>query len=98
MVIHDLSLRINDVERARAFCDSVLATLGLRCLEASGDRLACAVDTFLGSLQLPANDRPATPGNGAHVALAAENWAVIDTRRAGRRRQRRWPAWVQASS
>jgi catechol 2,3-dioxygenase-like lactoylglutathione lyase family enzyme len=77
-MIHHLSLGTNDVARARAFYDPVLAVVGLRLLKAGDKGLDYGVGTFLFSLEAPVDGRPATAGNGVHVAFAAEDRAMVD--------------------
>ncbi len=100
MILHHLSLGSNDLDRSRAFYDPVLAVLGLRRLNADAQSLDYGAATWFFSLERPLNGQPATPGNGCHIAFAAENRAM-GTRlprhgsrpwRAGCRRARPAPA------
>jgi catechol 2,3-dioxygenase-like lactoylglutathione lyase family enzyme len=77
-VIHHLSFGTNDVERARAFYDPVLAVVGLRRLDADGTALDYGIGQFLLSLETPVDGEPATPGNGIHIAFAAQDRAMVD--------------------
>ena len=77
-MIHHLSLGTNDIERARAFYDPVLAVLGVRCLAANEQGLGYGAATMVFSLERPFDGRAATVGNGVHVAFAAESRAMVD--------------------
>lgn len=77
-MIHHLSLGTNDVDRARAFYDPVLAVLGLRCLAADKEGLGYGAGTMIFSLQRPSDGMAASVGNGVHVAFAAETRAMVD--------------------
>ncbi|WP_420836891.1 VOC family protein [Aquabacter cavernae] len=78
MILHHLSLGANDLARSRIFYDAVLGVLGLRLLNADDQSLDYGAATWFFSLERPVNGAPATPGNGAHVAFAAEVRAQVD--------------------
>ena len=77
-MIHHLSFGTNDAERARAFYDPVLAVVGIRRMAMRDGSVDYGVGTFLFSLEKPKDGQPASVGNGAHVAFAAENRAMVD--------------------
>ena len=77
-MIHHLSLGTNNLERARAFYDPVLALLGLRLLKEDDKSLDYGVGMVLFSLETPVDGKPATPGNGVHVAFTAEDPGMVD--------------------
>lgn len=77
-MIHHLSLGTNDVARSRAFYDPVLAVLGIRLLNSDDRSADYGVGSFLFSLETPLDGRPATAGNGAHVAFAAGRREMVD--------------------
>lgn len=77
-MIHHVSLGTNDVSRARAFYDPVLAVLGIRLLRSSDGSADYGVGSFLFSLETPVDGQPATVGNGTHVAFAAGRRAMVD--------------------
>jgi catechol 2,3-dioxygenase-like lactoylglutathione lyase family enzyme len=77
-MIHHLSLGTNDIERARAFYNPVFAVLGLHLMKESDDGLDYGVGAILVTLTRPLNGKPATPGNGVHVAFTAENRAMVN--------------------
>jgi catechol 2,3-dioxygenase-like lactoylglutathione lyase family enzyme len=76
-MLHHVSIGSNDLGRARAFYDAVLATLGLRVLaedESSADYGAVEI---VFSVETPVDGRPATPGNGMHIAFQARDRAAV---------------------
>jgi catechol 2,3-dioxygenase-like lactoylglutathione lyase family enzyme len=70
-MIHHVSLGTNDLNRARRFYDPVMSRLGLRLIKQSERIVAYGLTEVLFSLELPIDGRPATPGNGTHVAFHA---------------------------
>lgn len=78
MILHHLSLGSNDLARSRAFYDPVLAVLGLRLLHEDAQSLDYGAATWFFSLERPVNGAPATPGNGMHVAFAAESRKQVE--------------------
>ena len=77
-MIHHVSLGTNDLSRARAFYDPVLAVLGLRLLKEDDKSLNYGIGAVLFSLETPIDGKPATQGNGAHIAFMAEDPAMVD--------------------
>lgn len=77
-MIHHLSLGTNDAARARRFYDPVLDVLGLKLLSDKDGSLDYGVNRILFSLEKPVDGRPATPGNGAHIAFEAADRAMVD--------------------
>lgn len=74
-----VTLGAEDLDRARAFYDPVMTTLGLGALFALPGRLVYGDMTgpklFVGR---PFDGGPASHGNGAHVAFVAPNRAAVD--------------------
>lgn len=77
-------LGTNDLSRAVAFYDQVMATLSYARLD-TGDTYAGygkAVDIGSGKnclwINMPLDGKPATNGNGTNVALLAENRQAVD--------------------
>ncbi len=61
----------NDLAKARAFYDAVLAPLGYKRLKDLGDRGSCwgqSVEEFI--VLTPADGKPASPANGGTVSFA----------------------------
>lgn len=77
-MIHHVSVGTNDVGRARAFYDAVLPVVGLAPMKAAETALDYGSGSLIFSVETPVNGRPATVGNGSHVAFAAENRAMVD--------------------
>jgi catechol 2,3-dioxygenase-like lactoylglutathione lyase family enzyme len=77
-MIHHLSVGTNDVGRARAFYQPLLAILGMRTMKDSDRAIDFGVSTFLFSVETPVDGRPATAGNGVHIAFAADTRAMVD--------------------
>ena len=68
----------NDLARARAFYDAVLAPLGYRRIKDLGEGGSCwgqASEEFI--VLTPADGRPATPANGGTVSFVAPSRAAV---------------------
>ena len=76
--ISHMSLGVKDVAKAAAFYDAVLATLGVTRIMAVDGAIAYgrAYPDFW--INLPLDNKPATIGNGSHVAFAARTQAEVD--------------------
>ena len=79
-MIHHVSLGVSDLERAAAFYDAVLTPLGYRrTLEVAGLAIAYGEqhpEFWIGG---PLDEsRPASAGNGAHVAFATPSPEAVD--------------------
>lgn len=70
-MIHHVSLGTNDIAKSRQFYDAVLDVLGVRLLKASSESADYGVSTVNFSLETPADGKPATAGNGTHIAFDA---------------------------
>lgn len=77
-MIHHVSLGTSDVVRARAFYDPVLTLLGLRVLKANDHSAHYGVGDVMFSLERPVDGKPASPGNGVHIAFQARDRAMVD--------------------
>lgn len=76
-----VTLGTNDLDKASAFYDALLAEIGAkRFMEVENYFIAWAVNPTAPALSvtLPFNKEPATAGNGTMVALALENPAQVD--------------------
>ena len=73
-----VSLGTTDAGRAAAFYDPVLAVLGIGKGKARGGSVDYGSAMIGFSLERPADGRPASVGNGVHVAFAAESRAQVD--------------------
>jgi catechol 2,3-dioxygenase-like lactoylglutathione lyase family enzyme len=77
-MIHHVSLGTNDVARSRKFYDAVLGVIGLSLLKASEESADYGVSTVLFSLETPVNGKPASAGNGVHIAFDAGGRRKVD--------------------
>jgi catechol 2,3-dioxygenase-like lactoylglutathione lyase family enzyme len=77
-MLSHVSLGTNDAARAAAFYDPVLATLGIRKLHERDGSLDYGTSVMFFSLEKPVDGRPASVGNGVHVAFLAETRAMVD--------------------
>ena len=69
--ISHVSVGVNDVARAKAFYDPLMQLLGLRLRQADDESVDYGSDGLAFSLETPTDGRPATPGNGVHIAFDA---------------------------
>src|SRR3569833_1060594 len=70
-MIHHVSVGTNDVARARAFYDPLMQLIGLRVLKSSSRSAHYGASDIIFSLETPADGRPASAGNGVHIAFQA---------------------------
>jgi catechol 2,3-dioxygenase-like lactoylglutathione lyase family enzyme len=77
-MLSHVSLGTNDAARAAAFYDPVLAVLGLRKICERDGSVDYGAAMTLFSLEKPSDGRPASPGNGVHVAFWAGTRAMVD--------------------
>jgi catechol 2,3-dioxygenase-like lactoylglutathione lyase family enzyme len=77
-MIHHVSLGTNDVERSKRFYDAVLPIVGIHLMAADEGGLGYGSGTFHFSVQVPIDGKPATVGNGTHIAFAAENREMVE--------------------
>jgi catechol 2,3-dioxygenase-like lactoylglutathione lyase family enzyme len=70
----------NDIEKAKAFYDEVLATIGVTGMieHSSGGRIYGAGGVPLISIVRPFNGAPATAGNGTMASLMCESKEQVD--------------------
>lgn len=70
-MIHHVSVGTNDVERARAFYDPLMALLGYRSVRDHSHSLDYGVTDAVFSVETPVNGEAASCGNGVHVCFVA---------------------------
>jgi catechol 2,3-dioxygenase-like lactoylglutathione lyase family enzyme len=68
----------NDLERAKAFYDSLLGTLGVRPARVDGHRIFYRTPTGVFSVTTPINGEAATCANGMTIGFAAASPAEAD--------------------
>ena len=76
-MIHHVSLGSNDIARARAFYDPLMALIGFRLLKSSERALHYGASDIVFSIETPIDGRPATVGNGVHVAFQAPDRETV---------------------
>ena len=77
-MLHHVSLGTSDLDRARAFYDAVMAELGMcRTLDVA-EAVGYGAGITVFSLNLPADGKPASVGNGTHVAFEVEKRAAVN--------------------
>jgi catechol 2,3-dioxygenase-like lactoylglutathione lyase family enzyme len=76
-MIHHVSLGTNDIERARGFYDPLMKLIGLRLLKASASAAHYGASDIIFSLETPTDGKPATAGNGVHVAFQAPDRETV---------------------
>ncbi|MDE1987077.1 MAG: VOC family protein [Alphaproteobacteria bacterium] len=73
-MLHHVSVGVRDVERAAAFYDAVLGTLGYkRIMEFLPYAVAYGDNSPSFWVQLPHNQQAASVGNGVHIGFIARN-------------------------
>ena len=77
-MLSHVSLGTSDATRAAAFYDPVLATLGIRRLRMRDGSIDYGTSMMFFSLEKPSDGKPASVGNGVHIAFAAECRAMVD--------------------
>jgi catechol 2,3-dioxygenase-like lactoylglutathione lyase family enzyme len=77
-VIHHVSLGTNDLKRSKRFYDAVLPIVGITRMAEDEGGLGYGSGTFHFSVQVPIDGKPASVGNGTHVAFAVEDRSMID--------------------
>ncbi|MBH2009704.1 MAG: VOC family protein [Xanthomonadaceae bacterium] len=77
-MIHHVSVGTNDLARSRRFYDAVLPIVGIVRMAEDAGGLGYGSGTFHFSVQIPIDGKPATVGNGSHIAFAVENRSMVD--------------------
>lgn len=78
-MLHHVSLGVDDVEKAAGFYDAVLGTLGYaRVMEYLPYAIGYGEKTPIFWIGKPDNQKPASVGNGVHIAFAAASKAAVD--------------------
>jgi catechol 2,3-dioxygenase-like lactoylglutathione lyase family enzyme len=78
-MLHHVSVGVVDVERAARFYDAILGALGVkRVMEFLPHAVAYGEGAAEFWVQLPHDQKQASPGNGAHVGFAARNRKAVD--------------------
>ena len=68
----------NDLPRAKAFYDTLLATLGVPAAHIDGNRIFYMTPTGIFSVSVPIDGAPATIGNGSTIGFACASSEQAD--------------------
>jgi catechol 2,3-dioxygenase-like lactoylglutathione lyase family enzyme len=68
----------NDLDKAKAFYDALLGTLGVRPAKVDGHRIFYFTKTGVFSVTKPINGQPATAANGGTIGFAADSAEQAD--------------------
>lgn len=68
----------NDLPRAKAFYDTLLATLGVPAAHVDGNRIFYMTPTGIFSVSVPIDGAPATIGNGSTIGFACASSEQAD--------------------
>jgi catechol 2,3-dioxygenase-like lactoylglutathione lyase family enzyme len=68
----------NDLEKAKAFYDQLLGTLGIPPARVDGNRIFYITPTGIFSVSKPINGQPATFANGATIGFAAKSGDEVE--------------------
>ncbi|MBV9459463.1 MAG: VOC family protein [Bradyrhizobium sp.] len=68
----------NDLDRAKAFYDTLLGTLGVKPARVDGHRIFYRTPTGIFSVSKPINGQPATPANGGTIGFASSSPEQVD--------------------
>ncbi|MGE3142464.1 MAG: VOC family protein [Hyphomonadaceae bacterium] len=86
MAIDHVSVGVSDMKKARAFYGAILSPLGMAevmPVEIAGRLVAIGYGEAGGKpefwIQFPINRRPASMGNGVHIAFVAATRAAVDS-------------------
>lgn len=77
-MIHHVSVGTNDLQRSKRFYDAVLPIVGILPLSTAADGVGYSCGTFHFSMQVPLDGKPASAGNGSHIAFGVENRGMVD--------------------
>lgn len=77
-MLHHVSLGTADLARARAFYDPVMGELGLRRTLDVVDAVGYGAGITVFSLNIPADGKAPSPGNGVHVAFEVETRGAVN--------------------
>ena len=76
-MIHHVSVGTNDLQKSRKFYDPVMELLGLRVTSSDDESVDYGVGETLFSLETPIDGKPATAGNGVHIAFQAQDRQMV---------------------
>ena len=76
-MIHHVSLGTADVARAKAFYDPLMSLIGFRLMKGSDKAIHYGASDIVFSLETPTDGRPASAGNGVHIAFQAPDRQTV---------------------
>ena len=76
-MIHHVSLGSNNINRARTFYDPLMALIGFRQIKLSDSAIHYGASDIVFSLETPVDGRPASAGNGVHIAFQAPDRETV---------------------
>jgi catechol 2,3-dioxygenase-like lactoylglutathione lyase family enzyme len=68
----------NDLDKAKAFYDNLLGTLGVKPARVDGHRIFYRTSTGVFSVSKPINGQPATPANGGTIGFTSDSPEQVD--------------------
>jgi catechol 2,3-dioxygenase-like lactoylglutathione lyase family enzyme len=77
-MIHHVSVGSSDLARSRIFYQAAIPPLGYRLISEDEQSLGYGAGTFAFSVERPLDGRPASGGNGTHIAFAARDRGAVD--------------------
>jgi catechol 2,3-dioxygenase-like lactoylglutathione lyase family enzyme len=77
-ILPHVSIGTNDFDRAAAFYDKVMPTLGCRRIEEHPGAVAYGKESPEFWVQVPVNGHPAMIGNGIHISFLADSAASVN--------------------
>lgn len=77
-MLSHVSLGTNDADRAARFYNPVLGVLGMRKLDQRDGSIDYGTAMTIFSLEKPTDGRPASVGNGVHIAFNAGSREAVD--------------------
>ncbi|WP_375285712.1 VOC family protein [Sphingomonas sp.] len=77
-MIHHVSVGSNDIAAARRFYETVMPLVGLALMKSAETALDFGSGMLAFSVETPKDGKPATVGNGSHVAFGVEDRGAVD--------------------
>lgn len=77
-MIHHASVGSSDLARSRIFYQAVVPLLGYRLVSEDEQSLDYGSGVFAFSIERPLDGKPATGGNGTHIAFEARRRSDVD--------------------
>lgn len=78
-MIHHVSVGTNDLALAKQFYDAVLPLIGLQRMKEDEISAHYGSGHLIFSIIVPIDGKPASIGNGSHIAFDAEDRSMVDS-------------------